>query len=204
MILTIAHTKGGVGKSTLAWHIIFMLISLGKSVRAVDLDFQQTTYLLNLVRMTTNLEHIEVEQPENISELQELFENYTEDVLVVDIGGFDTDINRMAISWADKILVPISNSVTEVLGFKTFEAILKEIDNHFINMVLNNIHPLTKNFDEITEAIGDNENIKLLDSVIRTRKIYKETMGEGKSIADTKDKVAKDEIKRLCNELISD
>lgn len=204
MIITIAHTKGGVGKSTLAWHIIFMFIMLGKRVKVIDLDFQQTTYFLNQIRVSSGLDGLEVEQPQDIEELISLLEDYDEDIVIVDIGGFDNDMNRTAISWADKILVPISNSVTEVLGFKTFEAILEEIDNPFINVVLNNIHPLTKNFDVITEAIGNNPKIKLQKSIIRNRKIYKDTLGVGKSVLDTNDKVAKDEIERLCNELISD
>ncbi len=203
MILTIAHTKGGVGKSTLAWHIIFMLIALGKKVRVIDLDFQQTTYFLNQIRLSSGLDGIDVEQPQSIEELIHIFETYTEDIIIVDIGGFDNDINRTAISYAHKILVPISNSVTEVLGFKTFEAILKDIEAPAIDVVLNNIHPLTRNFDVITEAIGNNPQINLLKSIIRNRKIYKDTLGVGKSIVDVSDEVAKNEFKELIDELTS-
>ncbi len=203
MILTIAHTKGGVGKSTLAWHIIFMLIALGKKVRVIDLDFQQTTYFLNQIRLSSGLDGIDVEQPQSIEELIHIFETYTEDIIIVDIGGFDNDINRTAISYAHKILVPISNSVTEVLGFKTFEAILKDIEAPAIDVVLNNIHPLTRNFDVITEAIGNNPQINLLKSIIRNRKIYKDTLGTGKSIVDVSDEVAKNEFKELIDELTS-
>ncbi|WP_294964572.1 ParA family protein [Sulfurimonas sp.] len=208
MIVTIAHTKGGVGKSTLAWHIIFMFIMLGKRVKVIDLDFQQTTYFLNQIRVSSGLDGLEVEQPQDIEELISLLEDYDEDIVIVDIGGFDNDMNRTAISYADKILVPISNSVTEVLGFKTFEAILEDIttqklDYPFVNVVLNNIHPLTKNFDVITEAIGNNPQMKLLKSIIRNRKVYKDTLGVGKSVLDTNDTPAIEDIKRLCDELTS-
>lgn len=206
MILTIAHTKGGVGKSTLAWNIANCLIKENKKVKIVDLDFQQTLYFINYIRKEDSaLSEIDVIQCETPGELIELFESYEEDeVLVVDVGGFDNDLNRTAISWANKIIVPISNSVTEVLGFKTFEAILEEIDNPFINVVLNNIHPLTKDFDVITNAIGTNPNIKLHNSIIRNRKIYKETLGNGKSVFDVSNEVAQNEIKGLCDELRCD
>ncbi len=201
MILTVAHTKGGVGKSTLAWHLAHALIQDERKVTIVDLDFQQTLFFINSLN-ENNI--IEVKQPQTGDELIELFEKYEDDeYIIVDVGGFDNDINRIAISWADSIVVPISNSATEVLGFKTFEAILEEIDNPFVYVVLNNIHPLTKNFDLITEAIGDNPNIKLQNSIIRNRKVYKETLGFGKSIFDTKDTEAQNEIKRLKDELIS-
>lgn len=52
-------------------------------------------------------------------------------------------------------------------------------------MVFNNIHPLTRNFDTIREAISDT-NIVLLYSVIRSRKIYRSTMGDGKSVFSDK------------------
>ena len=201
MILTIAHTKGGVGKSTLAWNLAASLLEDKRKVTIVDLDFQQTLYFINSINENSILE---VKQPQSGDELIEIFENYKDDeYIIVDVGGFDNDINRIAISWADKVVVPISNSVTEVIGFKTFEAILEEIDNPFIYVVLNNIHPLTKNFEEIAKAIGVKPNIQLLSSIIRNRKIYKEILCEGKSVFDTKDIDAQEEIKRLKDELIS-
>ncbi|MFY4767487.1 AAA family ATPase [Aliarcobacter butzleri] len=201
MILTIAHTKGGVGKSTLAWNLAASLLEDKRKVTIVDLDFQQTLYFINSINENSILE---VKQPQTGDELIEIFENYKDDeYIIVDVGGFDNDINRIAISWADKVVVPISNSVTEVIGFKTFEAILEEIDNPFIYVVLNNIHPLTKNFEEIAKAIGVKPNIQLLSSIIRNRKIYKEILCEGKSVFDTKDTDAQEEIKRLKDELIS-
>jgi len=204
MILTIAHTKGGVGKSTLAWNIGHYFKNKGKKVIIIDLDFQQTLFFINHIRVESGLDSIKVEQPQNIEKLIYIFENYTKHIIIVDIGGFDNDINRTAISWANKIVVPISNSVTEVLGFKTFEAILSEVDNPFINVVLNNIHPLARNFDFITQAIGDNPNINLQKSIIRNRKIYKDTLGVGKSVFDISNEIATNEIKGLCDELISD
>lgn len=201
MILTVAHTKGGVGKSTLAWNLAASLLEDKRKVTIVDLDFQQTLYFIKSINENSILE---VKQPQTADELIEIFENYKDDeYIIVDVGGFDNDINRIAISWADKVVVPISNSVTEVIGFKTFEAILEEIDNPFIYVVLNNIHPLTKNFEEIAKAIGVKPNIQLLSSIIRNRKIYKEILCEGKSVFDTKDTDAQEEIKRLKDELIS-
>lgn len=205
MIITIAHTKGGVGKSTLAWNLAHSLKTKGKEVTIVDLDFQQTLYFINAIR---EKEDMKVLQPQSGSELIEIFETY-QGYLVVDVGGFDNDINRIALSWADKIVVPISNSVTEVIGYKTFEAILEEIDNPFVNVVLNNIHPLTKNFSEIHKAIATTKQTTLLQTIIRNRKVYKDSLGDGKSVFDTNvpsaaEKQARDEIQGLCDELIED
>lgn len=204
MVLTIAHTKGGVGKSTLAWHLAHSLIN--KKVLVIDLDFQQTLYYLNLMGGG----RLAIIQPQNSSDLIGIIENARSqyDFIIIDVGGFDSDINRTALRYSDKILIPVSDSITEVLGFKTFRAILEQIDTPAqISIVLNNIHPLTRNFDTIREAIADT-NIHLLDTVVRNRKIYKTTMGEGSSVFDVLRfdalaVVARKEIEGVCNELKS-
>ena len=140
MIITIGHTKGGVGKSTLAWNLAHALVNDGKKVTIIDLDFQQTLFFINAIAKMNEQKTIEVLQPQSGSELLEIFDAHN-GYLIVDVGGFDNDINRIALSRANKILVPISTSVTEVIGFKTFEAILDDIDATSINIVLNNIHP---------------------------------------------------------------
>ena len=112
------------------------------------------------------------------------------------MGGFDSDINRIAISRANKILIPISESVTEIIGFKTFESILDEIDATSVNMVLNNIHPLQKDFTDVENAVKNN-NIKLLKTIIRQRKTYKTVLADGKSVFESNDIKAIEEISEL-------
>ena len=203
MNITIAHTKGGVGKSTLAWQLAHSLKEIGKTVTLVDLDFQQTLHFVNQIR---GLDDIEVLQPQTVAEVINLLigEDARSDYYIVDVGGFDSDINRTALEFSHKVIVPISESVTEVLGFKTFEGIIDELilKNTEFDVVLNNIHPLTKNFSTIKEAIGD--KYKLLNTIIRSRKIYKTTLGVGESVFDTKNERAKEEIRGLRDELISD
>jgi chromosome partitioning protein len=195
--IIIAHTKGGVGKSTLAWNLAHSLHAAGEVVRIVDLDFQQTLFFINALNEKPI---IEVLQPQTADELLNIFED-NHGYLIVDLGGFDSDINRIAMSKADKILIPVSSSVTEIIGFQTFKAILEDIDTTSINIVLNNIHPLLKEFTSI-EQIVSNENMKLLKTVVRSRKIYKDTLGFGKSVFDTGNKQAIEEIEGLRDELI--
>ncbi len=197
MIITIAHTKGGVGKSTLAWHLAHSFEN--KEVKIIDLDFQQTLYFVNIISGDT----LNVSQPLSVDELiNELETVAPDDICIVDVGGFDSDINRAAIEHSDRIVIPISESITEVLGFRTFEGILKELKvDAEINVVLNNIHPLTKNFDIIKEAVSKNK-MKLLNTVVRSRKIFKTTMGDGNHIFKVADHLlAKQEILGVRDEL---
>ncbi|MFA6137430.1 MAG: ParA family protein [Sulfurimonas sp.] len=201
-IITVAHTKGGVGKSTLAWNLAHSFKELGKTIKIIDIDFQQTLFFINAIRGTDTFT---VLQPETVEALMNELQHPTipTDITIIDVGGFDNDVNRAAIDFSDKILIPISDSVTEVLGFRTFKDILNELElgDKEINVVLNNIHPLTKNFDIIKEAVGD--KFKLLNTVVRSRKIYKTTLGNGASVFDTLNNIAKDEIRGIRDELIS-
>lgn len=198
MTIVVAHTKGGVGKSTLAWNLAHALYEAGEVVKIVDLDFQQTLYFINGLNEESKME---VLQPQDAKELLDIFENH-HGYLIVDVGGFDSDINRLAMSKADKILVPVSSSVTEIIGFQTFKAILEDIDATSINVVLNNIHHRLKEFSNI-EQIVQNENMKLLKTVIRNRSIYKDSLGFGKSVFNTGNKQAIEEIEGLRDELIN-
>jgi len=184
MILTIAHTKGGTGKSTLVWHLAHSLKYAGRSVAIIDLDFQQTLHYVNLMAG----EPFRLIQPQSSDELIEFVIHSASqyDFVLIDVGGFDADINRTALTYSHRILIPLSDSITEVIGFETFKSILEQISTSAdFFMVLNNIHPLTRNFGTIREAISGT-NIVLLDSIIRSRKIYKQTMGDGKSIFSDK------------------
>lgn len=200
-IITVAHTKGGVGKSTLAWNLAHSLRVHGEEVKIIDLDFQQTLFFINAIAEMDNQETIEVLQPQTGSELIEIIENY-HGYLIIDVGGFDNDINRIALSRADKILVPISPSITEVIGFKTFEAIIEDINATSINMVLNNIHHAQKDFTEI-ENVVNQSGAKLLKTIIRSRKTYKDVLAQGKSVFTYTDLKATEEIERLKDELIN-
>lgn len=208
MTITIAHTKGGVGKSTIAWNLSLALWYEGLgTVRVGDLDFQQTILLSSKIRSELGeemLERFEVSTPANQAELAALYPRNDEDITLIDIGGFDSLLNRQAMHIADLIIVPISISLTEVLGFKTFEAILEDekIDKKKVKILLNNIHPMVKNFSTIREALGD-EYI-FFDTVIRRRADYVESIGSGRCVshdAPNRWQKSKEEVMHLLREV---
>lgn len=202
MILTVAHSKGGVGKSTLAWNLANALKKEKntKSVEIIDLDFQQTLYFLNLLAGN----RFRVRQPTNSNELLEILDSAClEDgeYIIIDTGGFDIDINRVAVDKADKVLVPLSPSPMDILGFETFKATLE--NDRKISIVLNNIHPLQQDFTAVEDLIDD-EKIKLLKTKIRQRKIYKTVLVDGGSVFEGNDLRAINDIKSLLDEILGD
>jgi len=204
MVITIGHSKGGVGKSTIAYNLAHSIKRAGKSVEIIDLDFQQTLFF---VARLADIAEVEVQQPtgsaELISSLDGSGGNDT-DYTIVDLGGFDNDMNRLAISMSDKLIVPIGNSVTDVIGFKTFEGVLDEcVFEGETKLLLNNIHPLSKNFEDLKEATRtDLKNTQMLNTVVRNRRVYRDAMAAGKSVLSFTDKKAIAEIEGLKDELI--
>ena len=205
MILAVAHTKGGVGKSTLANNIAIALLLLNKKVKIIDLDFQKTLYLTNQLRQMNEKGSLDVVHVQSREEIAELINSHNEDdYLVIDVGGFDSDINRIALLGSDFIITPLSDSVTEVFGLKTFETILAEIGVENVHVLLNNISPSTKNLDHIIDGINEYKGMKVMNTIIRQRADFKRTMGMGMGVVELEqDSKAKDEINELVKEILS-
>jgi len=204
MILTVVHDKGGVGKTTLAWHMTFVLSKvLKKKVKVIDLDSKNTIYHLNNIRVASKQKSLDVIVPKSVKELLDIFKSYKEDVLLVDVGGYDNDLTRTAIKRADKILVPLSDSATEIIGFATFQSILAKLMNPHIYMVFNRMHANRKNFDGLVKDVSGYKNKTFIKTIIRDNRAgYVNPLKVGNSVLDSKKSKCIEDIKRLCNELI--
>jgi chromosome partitioning protein len=203
MIIVVAHTKGGVGKSTIAWNIATALNNT-HNVEVIDLDFQKTLTYIN--------EYRDNQLTVKSFDTKKEFEAYirtdnNQRISIVDVGGFDNDINRMAMVMADLIITPVSDGNTELLGLKRFEKILKEIsqvigENLTVNILLNNINPQKKNLDGLKEYIKQNELYILFDSILRTRADYEKAIDSGLGIIEyKKESKGADEMEAFLKEI---
>src|SRR5690606_14638381 len=120
MIISLSHQKGGVAKSTLLWNLV-VEFSKERLVKVIDLDIQKTvTYSMqirnNLNKKNSNIELINIESLESIVKVMQ--KHNKDDLLFIDSGGFDSDINRIAIAGSDIIVTPVSSKFYELLGLK--------------------------------------------------------------------------------------
>ena len=203
MILTIAHTKGGVGKSTLLWNIACEFSRQKKEFIVIDLDHQKTIFNLNeYVRKKSKLK---VYTASNLHQLEDIFTTHKDKMILIDTGGNDAQVNKQAILQSHILITPIGNdSITEAIGFKKFEAILHELNTPKIKVVFTNIRPNTKNFQDISQVVQSYQKTDILKSVITNRQIYKQSTGQGVGVTElpqSKNKALNQKISKASNEI---
>ena len=92
MIVTVAHQKGGVGKSTIATNL-----AVEMQLPIIDLDSQHSCYLFSLLRKEEQGKTLQVFTPETVEEIKEILKNMIHDKVIIDSGGYDNDLNRFAL-----------------------------------------------------------------------------------------------------------
>lgn len=204
-IIVVAHQKGGVGKSTVAANLAVEL-SKKTALNVVDLDTQKSLSYFNSLRHNSGLKSFNITAVDSSDELKKLI-NKNEETLLVDVGGFDSDINRIAMLGADLIITPVSDSGVELVGLLAFRKILREIRKHrpdlVANVLLNRIHPsATTSLDNINNFINDNCEFERLNTILRDRVEYKHAFDAGKSVVELNGRAAK-EVQELTKEVIN-
>ena len=205
-IITIAHQKGGVGKSTIALNLAVEL-SKKYNLKIIDLDYQQSLTIFNSTIRDEQLKSLNVIQVKTQKKLIKILKN-PDDLILIDSGGFDSDLNRISILGADLVITPVSNNLIEIYGLEAFKRILKElksIDSRIkTHILLNKIEPkATKSIKELKDYIKNNsEYFNLLDSILRRRADFSKSFELGKSVVEIdKNSKASKELKDLINNI---
>ena len=208
MIIAISHQKGGVGKSTLAYNLA---VELSKKyvVSVVDLDVQQTITACNVIRGKFGQKKLNILSFDDKKEFIEFLNNDDENnITVIDTGGFDSGLNRVAMYAADLIITPVSTEFLEVIGLEKYKKIIKEVSKKVgkdikTHVVLNKIHHAQQNFNDIENFIKQSPNqFSLMKSVIRRRSDFSISLSHGFSVCefDSKSDSSK-EMKKLISEI---
>ena len=212
MIVLFGHQKGGVGKSTVAINVAYHLQKKYKDLILLDLDSQNSAILFNQLRTSENLPTIKCvkESDINFSNFIDKYFGNKENLLIIDSGGYDSDVNRAALIKADIIITPVGISQIEIFGLQKFRKILKEASKALgvkikTNVLLNNVDSRSKNkLKDLREYIKDNHKyFNLLDSTIHTRADFKNSYGDGLTVKEFNKKgSAAQEIKELTKEIL--
>ncbi len=210
MILIIGSRKGGSGKSTTAINIAAELSQRGADVVLVDADRQGTSANWVEDRNETDLPVVHcVQKYDNIkSTLQDLNGRY--EFVIVDAAGRDSKELRTGLLAADVLLVPfrpsqpdldtlphLSEIINNALDYnpklKTFGVITMAPTNVFISE--------TKEAKKMLSELET--DIQLIDTVICDRKVYRDTISEGRGVTEADNNKAKAEIQLVLDKVIA-
>ena len=157
-IITVATTKGGAGKTTLARLILGRTAQMGLKPAAIDADFNRTLtdWATAFAKPPLTVRH-ELDETKIVQLVSELHEAH--DLIVIDTAGAASQSTIFAIGCADLVLVPIAQSSADVIeGIKTVNLVKsasqmmgKEIPRR---VVLTAVQPGTNVADHIEQEIA--------------------------------------------------
>ncbi len=207
MIIVISHQKGGVGKSTIAFNLATFL-QKEFNIQIIDLDVQNTITHTNKIRKKNKKKPLDITYIKNEKDFKKFVKKDSDDILtIIDSGGFDSALNRLAIYFADLVITPVSDRFNEISGLMKYKEIIKELkdiggDDIVVNVLLNNINPNVKKFTGLKTFLKKSTEFSLMESVLRQRVDYDKAAWNGLNVKEyKKDSKATKEFKSLVKEI---
>jgi chromosome partitioning protein len=195
-IITVAHQKGGVGKTTLALNLS-ACFAQGLRVGVLDVDLQGS-----LTGVKDDLENITF-VPFN-GKLESI-KKLDFDVFIIDTPPYLTDKLPELFSISDFVLIPTKVSFADVMAVKATIHLLKDVENKrpqlVYGIVLNMVKPRTGLTKEILEVLEEYQ-VPVLNTTISERVSYIRSFVTS-GIFNTEDEKAKEEIAQLADEILT-
>ena len=201
MIINISHTKGGVGKTMIATNLSNSLVA-----PIVDLAIQQSSSRFFQLREQEGLNRLPV-YTELTEELIAEYKGNKKKHLIIDSGGMDYNSILQGLIVSDMIISPVAISQVEIFGLQDFNELLNSagevIDRNKTFVLLNNVKKQAKKeIQHIKELISSEFDFVLLNTILGTRKAYKDAYSFGKSVVElAPQSSASEEIVNLTNEI---
>jgi chromosome partitioning protein len=194
-IITVAHQKGGVGKSTMALNLALCFQDQLK-VALVDSDLQGSIF-----HIKDEFPGLAILSSEKISDIPNL--NY--DLIIVDTPPYLSNRLTELFQFSDYVLVPTKAGFFDVMAIRSTLALIKfsQAKNTHLKagIVLNMIKPrttITKDITDLLQSLG----IPLLKTMVYDRvSITRSPMTSG--ILKTTDVKAIEEITSLAEEIVN-
>lgn len=206
MIIAVANSKGGVGKSTVAVHLVAWLHELGHRVVLADCDTQHSSS--EWVRLALpDVKAVSLDTPDDVlNELPKLRDEA--DFIVADGPGSQTEISRALLLRADFAIVPCKASMLEVRALAKATEVLRQAQDirgglpravAVLSMV-GQKYRLTKDMKEAADAL----DLPVARTSLSLRQIFADAPGQYAVVSrmGAKGKEAAKEIDAVFREIL--
>ena len=199
MIITVTGQKGGTKKTTTA-------LNIGQILNAdtiIDLETNDSIGVINNLRKENKLNVVKYDDRRELANF--LVNVKASETVIIDCGGFDSDLVNIAIKAADQIIIPISEGVTDLNGLINTNTKLEEIGIDTPAIVFPNGEAHNKkHFKELESIIEKLPTMVFKPGLAVPSCTYvKEALKKGLSIAEyNKHCNSFRAYTKLCNELL--
>ena len=181
MIIVVANSKGGVGKSTIAVHLAGWLARQGHRVTLADCDTQASSSIW-MAEANPEIRTVRLGGPDDILNQLPVLHTETE-FLVADGPGSNTETSRALLLRADFAIVPCKASMLEVRALAQATDVLRQaqdIRGGFPNAVIvlsmvGKHYRLTEDMKHAAAAL----KLPLAATALTLRQIYADSPGQG-------------------------
>lgn len=202
MILSVAHIKGGVGKTLLAVNIAAVLAERGRDVLLIDGDEQGSAATFAQLRaelsQKAEFATIQLQGAAIRQQMKQLRGKYNE--IIIDAGGRDTGSLRAALTVADAVLIPFQPRSVDLWAGAQIGALVAEARHvneglrafSILNMADSQGHDNEQAFD----ALKTVEGVEPLPFAVVRRKAFPNAFSNGLSVVEQipRDAKAVDEL----------
>jgi chromosome partitioning protein len=191
MVLTVGHTKGGVGKSTLALNIAIERTRAGRETLLIDGDPRQASVSKAIgIRGEAGAQPaitcIMLEEVRSLRQQVGMLRSKFQDI-VIDVGGKDSSALRAALMVTDALLLPIAPESVEVWAIDDMVELIDEarsLRDVRVLAVLNRAKSAGRDNEETLAVVREYPGLELLPGAMGSRAVFSNAFGRGLSVAE--------------------
>lgn len=209
-IISVAHTKGGVGKTSIALSVAIYFSTNGNDRRAadvllVDADPQDTATDFTALRTEQigdpGYTCCQLRDRAVRDQIRKLAPKH--DMVVIDVGGRDTEALRAALLVSSIVLIPVAPGSFDLWSTDKMAQLVRDarnINEHLDAVAFVNMADAQGGDNAaIAEALRETEGIRYIDAPLVKRKAWRTAQAEGRAIWEVRrpDDKANSEFTRL-------